>query len=61
LWVLLVLSVPVVLYNHMIQMWLGFSMPEYPGSGLSPTVVGTFVFLWGGWPFVKGGFEEAHE
>lgn len=26
-WMSLVLSVPVVLYSHMIQMWLGFSMP----------------------------------
>ena len=26
-WMSLLLSVPVVLYSHMIQMWLGFSMP----------------------------------
>jgi Cu2+-exporting ATPase len=60
-WVSLVLSVPVVLYSGMIQMWLGFSMPQFPGSGLAPAVLGTFVFLWGGWPFLKGGFEEARE
>ena len=32
-WVSLVLSVPVVLYSEMVQMWLGFSMPQFPGSG----------------------------
>jgi uncharacterized membrane protein YoaK (UPF0700 family) len=60
-WVSVVLSVPVVLYSEMIQMWLGFSMPEFSGSGWIPPVLGTFVFLWGGWPFLKGGFEEARE
>jgi len=58
-WVSLALSVPVVLYSHMIQMWFGFSMPEFPGSAWVPPVLGTFVFLWGGWPFLKGGYDEA--
>jgi P-type Cu2+ transporter len=58
-WVSLVLSVPVVLYSEMVQMWLGFSMPRFPGSGWVALVLGTFIFLWGGWPFLKGGFEEA--
>lgn len=58
-WVSLVLSVPVVLYSHMIQMWLGFSMPAFPGSGWVAPVLGAVIFLWGGWPFLKGGLEEA--
>jgi P-type Cu2+ transporter len=60
-WISLVLSVPVVLYSEMIQMWLGFSMPQVVGSGWVAPVLGTFIFLWGGWPFLKGGFEEARE
>jgi len=60
-WVSLVLSVPVVLYSEMVQMWLGFSMPGFPGSGWIAPVLGTFIFLWGGWPFLKGGFEETRE
>jgi Cu2+-exporting ATPase len=60
-WVSLALSVPVVLYSEMVQMWLGFSMPEFPGSGSVAPVLGTFIFLWGGWPFLKGGVEEARE
>jgi Cu2+-exporting ATPase len=60
-WASLVLSVPVVLYSDMIRMWIGFSTPRFPGSGWVAPVLGTFIFLWGGWPFLKGGFEEARE
>ena len=31
-WVSLVLSIPVLLYSPMLQEWLGFSMPAFPGS-----------------------------
>jgi Cu2+-exporting ATPase len=55
-WVSLALSVPVVLYSEMIQMWLGFAAPRFPGSEWVAPVLGTFVFAWGGWPFLKGGF-----
>lgn len=60
-WVSLVLSIPVILYSDMIQTWFGFSMPRFPGSGWIAPVLGTFIFLWGGWPFLKGGIEEARE
>jgi Cu2+-exporting ATPase len=55
------MSVPVVLYSEMIQMWLGFTMPEFPGSMWISPVLGTFVFLWGGQPFLVGGFREARD
>src|SRR5215218_5936634 len=32
-WISLVLSIPVVLYSPMVQEWLRFSMPDFPGSG----------------------------
>lgn len=52
------LSVPVILYSHMVQMWLGFTPPSFPGSEWVAPVLGTSVFLYGGWPFLKGGAEE---
>jgi P-type Cu2+ transporter len=58
-WASLALSVPVVLYSEMIQMWLGFTAPQFPGSAWVAPILGTFVFAWGGWPFLKGGFDEA--
>ena len=60
-WVSLVLSVPVVLYSEMVQMWFGFSMPRFAGSAWVAPVLGTFIFLWGGWPFLKGGFQEVRQ
>jgi len=34
-------------------------MLRFPGSGWVAPVLGTFIFAWGGWPFLRGGFEEA--
>src|SRR5919106_80074 len=58
-WINLVLFVPIVLYSEMVQEWLGFSMPTFPGSDLIGPMLGTVVFLYGGWPFLTGGVAEA--
>jgi Cu2+-exporting ATPase len=50
--VVLPLTVLVVLYSPMVQAWLGFSMPEFPGSNLIAPVVGSFIFFYGGLPFM---------
>src|SRR5215218_4238310 len=57
-WIALVLSIPVVLYSPMVQEWLRFSMPVFPGSGLVSPVLGTIVFLYGGSVFLQGGWDE---
>ena len=31
-WVSLLLTIPVLIFSPMIQMWLGFTAPEFPGS-----------------------------
>src|SRR3712207_4977876 len=36
-------------------------MPQFPGSGWVAPALGTFIFVWGGWPFLKGGLQEARE
>jgi P-type Cu2+ transporter len=58
-WINLALLIPIVLYSEMVQEWLGFSMPGFPGSDLVGPVLGTIVFLYGGWPFLSGGVAEA--
>src|SRR5690606_16492842 len=35
-WVSLVLSIPVLLYSPMLQQWLGFTPPAFPGSRWVP-------------------------
>ena len=57
-WISLVLSIPVILYSEMIQDWFDFSMPEFTGSDLIAPVIGTIIFLSGGWVFLQGGWDE---
>ena len=58
-WLSLALTVPVVAYSEMVQEWLGFTPPQFPGSQWVAPVLGTTVFLYGGWPFLQGGLAEA--
>jgi Cu2+-exporting ATPase len=55
--VCLAFTIPILLLSPMIQEWLGFSV-EFPGSLLLLFVLSSFVFVYGGWPFIKGLFEE---
>jgi P-type Cu2+ transporter len=57
-WWSLVLTIPVVLYSEMVQDWLGFTPPQFPGSRWVAPVLGTVVFLYGGRPFLEGGLAE---
>lgn len=52
-WLSLVLTVPIVLYSHMIQMWLNYTMPTFPGSNWIPFILGSVVFWYGGTVFLK--------
>jgi Cu2+-exporting ATPase len=56
--VTLILAVPVVVYSEMIQDWFGFTAPQFPGDGLVAPVLGTVIFVYGGWVFLAGGLEE---
>ncbi|NUS00557.1 MAG: heavy metal translocating P-type ATPase, partial [Kribbellaceae bacterium] len=57
-WVSLGLAVPVVFFSHMFADLLGYMPPEFPGSGLIAPVLGTVIFLYGGQPFLTGGWSE---
>src|SRR5215213_9975852 len=57
-WWSLILTVPVVVYSEIVQEWLGFTPPQFPGSAWVAPVLGTVVFLYGGWPFLEGGLAE---
>ena len=57
-WISLILSVPVIIYSQMVQDWLGFTPPEFAGSGLIAPVLGTVIFLYGGSVFLTGGWSE---
>ncbi|HEX2160102.1 MAG TPA: heavy metal translocating P-type ATPase [Actinomycetes bacterium] len=57
-WWSLLLTIPIVAYSEMVQEWLGFTPPEFPGSEWVAPVLGTVVFLYGGRPFLDGGLAE---
>jgi Cu2+-exporting ATPase len=57
-WWTLVLSVPVVFYSEMFQDLLGYTAPEFPGSDWVSPIIGTVIFLYGGWPFLTGAISE---
>jgi Cu2+-exporting ATPase len=52
-WVSLSLSIPVLLYTPMLQMWFGFRMPEFTGSLWIMPFFAVFVFIYGGMPFIQ--------
>ncbi|NKE37558.1 heavy metal translocating P-type ATPase [Natronococcus sp. JC468] len=47
------LSIPVLLYSEMLQEWLGFSVPAFPGSEWINPVFAVIVFAYGGIPFLR--------
>jgi P-type Cu2+ transporter len=57
-WLSLLLTIPVIAYSEMVQEWLGFTPPQFPGSQWVAPVLGTIVFLYGGRPFLEGGLAE---
>jgi Cu2+-exporting ATPase len=58
-WLSLVLTLPVVFFSDTIQGWFGYTAPSFPGSELISPFLGTIIFLYGGSPFLRGGWQEA--
>jgi P-type Cu2+ transporter len=57
-WLSLVLTLPVVFWSGHIQMLLGYTAPTFPGSRWIGPLLGTFVFVYGGWVFIQGAGRE---
>jgi Cu2+-exporting ATPase len=57
-WVVLLLTIPVVIYSEGVQQLLGFSPPAFPGSEYLPFLLGTFIFFYGGVFFIRGAAGE---
>ncbi|SDT28741.1 Cu2+-exporting ATPase [Jiangella sp. DSM 45060] len=55
-WVSLVLAVPVVGFSEMFADLIGYEVPGW--STWIPPVLGTFLFFYGGWPFLAGAKAE---
>ncbi|MGZ4705666.1 MAG: copper-translocating P-type ATPase [Acidimicrobiales bacterium] len=56
-WVSLAVTVPMVVTSDMVMEWFGYEL-DLPGISWVGPVLGSFIFLWGGWPFLSGGVAE---
>lgn len=57
-WLSLLLTLPVLAYSEMIQHWLSFTPPAFPGSQYVPFVFSTIIFFYGGLVFIKSALGE---
>jgi len=57
-WLSLALTVPAVIWSHMVQDLLGYSAPMVWGHEWIAPIFGTVVFLYGGPVFLAGGWQE---
>ena len=57
-WLTLLISIPVIATSEMIMDWFGY---ELSGVAWVGPVLGSFVFVWGGWPFLKGAVDEVRD
>ena len=56
-WVVLVLTAPVMALSPMIRHWLGIHW-TFMGSGYVLSGLASVIFIYGGWPFLKGWYDE---
>lgn len=57
-WLSLILAVPVVLFSPMFADLIGYPLPQFPGASWIAPILGTVIFVYGGTPFLKGGWTE---
>src|SRR5687767_11678723 len=57
-WLCLALTIPVLLYTPMLQMLIGFSVPQFPGSQWIAPIFSVLIFVFGGIPFLKMALPE---
>ncbi len=56
-WISLILTVPILLLSEMIQHWLEFEI-KFPGDKYVLLILSSFIFFYGGRPFLKGMIDE---
>ena len=57
-WLTLLLTIPVVASSEMVMEWFGY---ELDGVAWVGPVLGTFIFAWGGQPFLAGAVAEVRD
>src|SRR5882724_8522278 len=60
-WICLALTVPTLIWGHMLPRVLGYTPPNVPGQAWIAPVFGTTVFLVGGLVFLQGAWRELRD
>ncbi|WP_445664373.1 copper-translocating P-type ATPase [Fodinibius sp. AD559] len=61
-WISIALTVPILILSHMIQELLGLGTAlQFTGDTYISFVLSSIVFFYGGWPFLKGLYDELKE
>src|SRR6056297_3829917 len=60
LFISIIVTVPVLLLSPMIQNWFNFNI-DFSGSSYVLLGLSTFIYFYGGWPFLTGFIDEMKE
>jgi len=55
-----IVSIPVLALSHMLQQWLGFKL-TFPADKYVLAILSTFIFIYGGYPFLRGLYDEVKD
>src|SRR5688500_12323808 len=59
-WWSLLLTIPVVITSEMVMEWFGYEL-DFRGIEWVGPILGSVIFLWGGWPFLEGAWRELED
>ncbi|MBK9711911.1 MAG: heavy metal translocating P-type ATPase [Kouleothrix sp.] len=57
-WISLILTLPIVIYAQLFQDLLGYTAPAFPGSEYLGLALGSVIYWYGGWLFLRGAAGE---
>lgn len=57
-WISFLFTLPVVLYSDLPEKLFKWQAPAFPGSTFIPLILGSIIFFYGGWVFIKGAILE---
>ncbi len=59
-WICLALTIPLIVLSPMTQHWFGFHL-VFAGNEYVLLLLGTVIYIYGGWPFLKGMISEIQD
>ena len=60
-WLSLLLTIPTLIWGHMLPSAFGYSPPQLPGAHWIAPIFGTAVFMYGGVVFLRGALQELRD